>query len=182
MRRTHTCPWWFGYSFDNPLRRLVHDPAAILGGLVGPGHTAVDIGCGLGYFTLGMAELVGDTGRVVALDVQSSMVHRARRRVTRRGLAERVEFRVCAPERLGFAGPADFALAFWMVHEVSHPEAFLSEVRSFLGPSGRFLIVEPRVHVPRARFAETVELARQAGFEVGPGPRVRFSRAVVCTA
>jgi len=178
----HTCPWWFGYTFDNPLRRRIHDPALILGDLVRPGDTVADIGCGLGFFTVALAEMVGARGTVIAVDLQRQMLERTRRRAERRGLDDRIQFHACATDHVGVAGPVDFVLAFWMVHEVQHPTAFLAEVRSMLRPRGQFLIAEPRIHVPAARFARTVESARGAGFEVGAGPAVRFSRAVLCTA
>lgn len=178
----HTCPWWLGYSFDNPLRRFVHDPRSILGSLVEPDETALDIGCGLGYFSLALAELVGVKGRVVAVDIQPQMVFRARRRAERRGLAERIEFRVCGPDRLGVPGPIDFALAFWVLHEVADPEWLLGEVRSALRPGGRLLIIEPRGHVSGARFAAMAEQARAQGFGVSEKSGVRLSRAVICTA
>ena len=177
----HTCPWWFAYAFDNPLRRWAHDPEAILGPFVEPRDTAVDIGCGLGYFSLALAELVGPEGQVVALDIQREMLRRASGRAERRGLADRIDFRLCVPDRLGFAGSADFVLAFWVVHEVADPEGLLAEVSSFLEPDGRLLIVEPRGHVPAARFSATVELARDVGFDVTEGPGVRLSRSVVCS-
>jgi ubiquinone/menaquinone biosynthesis C-methylase UbiE len=180
VSRLHTCPWWLAYGIDNPLRRLVHDPAVLFRGLVAPGQTAVDIGCGLGFFSLGLARLVGATGQVVALDVQPEMVRRARRRAERRGLADRIEFRACEPRRLGFTGPADFALAFWMVHEVPDAGALLAEVRSFLRLGGHLLIAEPKGHVSPQRFAAMVDLARASGFEVVDRPPVRFSRSVVC--
>jgi SAM-dependent methyltransferase len=179
--RLHTCPWWLACAFDNPLRRLVHDPASLFRGLVTRGQTAVDIGCGLGYFSLALAELVGSAGKVVALDVQPEMVRRARRRAERRGVADRIDFRVCEPRWLGVTDPADFVLAFWMVHEVADPRALFEEVRSLLRPAGRFLIAEPRGHVSLSRFVATADLARASGFDVTAGPRIRFSRAVVCT-
>lgn len=177
----HTCPWWFGYTFDNPLRRLIHNPPAILSDLVGEGQTAVDVGCGLGYFSLALAQIVGARGTVIALDLQPQMVHRARRRAARRGVGDRIDFRVCAPDSLGLTVPVDFALAFWMVHEVADPRALLTEVRSSLRPSGHLLIVEPKIHVRSRRFEETVRLARATGFEVVEGPPVRLSRSVVCS-
>ena len=177
----HTCPWWFGYTFDNPLRRMVHDPRGILRGLVREGDTAVDIGCGLGYFSLALAEMVGPRGTVIALDLQPEMVRRARRRAAKGGVAGRIDFRICAVDRLGLDVPVDFALAFWMLHEVTDPGALLREVRASLRPSGRLHIVEPKGHVSRRRFDETVELARRAGFDVVEGPPVRLSRSVVCT-
>jgi hypothetical protein len=68
-----------------------------------------------------------------------------------------------------------------MVHEVPEPKRLLAEVRSFLRSSGHLLIAEPRLHVSGTRFSSTVELARDAGFRVVEGPRVRLSRCVVCS-
>jgi len=177
----HTCPWWFGYTFDNPLRKLFHDPLEILGKFVRPGQIAVDIGCGLGYFSIALARIVGPDGKVIALDVQSQMIQRARRRAERQGLANRIDFRICTPNRLDVTGPVDFVLAFWVIHELIDPQGLLLEIRSFLKPGGQLLIAEPKGHVPAARFTETVKLARLAGYKTSEGPPVRFSRTVVCS-
>ncbi len=166
----HTCPWWFGYTFDNPLRKLFHDPLEILGKFVRPGQIAVDIGCGLGYFSIALARIVGPDGKVIALDVQSQMIRRARRRAERQGLANCIDFRICTPNRLDVTGPVDFVLAFWVIHEVIDLQGLLLEIRSFLKPDGQLLIAEPKGHVPADRFAETVKLARLAGYKTSEGP------------
>lgn len=178
---THVCPWWFGYSFDNPVRRLVHDPASIFAGLVREGHVVADIGCGLGYFSLGLAELVGPAGRVIAIDVQQEMLKRAARRATRKGMDDRIDFRVCTPDSLGLSEKIDFALAFWMVHEVPDREAFFAEVGAALAPDGHLLVAEPIIHVTGPRFAETIDIARSSGLVVSTGPAVRFSRSIICS-
>lgn len=178
----HTCPWWFGYTFDNPLRRYVHDPAAIFDGLVAQGDRVVDLGCGLGYFTLALAELVGPAGRVVAVDVQSEMLSRARRRAAKRGLEGRIAFHQCAPDELGLVGAFDFALAFWMLHEVPDRRRFLEQVRSSLRQEGHLLIAEPKGHVPLRLFTRETQLAAEAGFIVHEGPKVRMSRSALCVA
>jgi len=180
-RDGHVCPWWFVYTFDNPIRRLVQNPHAILSGLVKEGQTVVDVGCGAGYFSLALAKLVGSRGKVLSLDIQPQILNMARRRAERRGLDGRIEFRLCGPDGLGLKDPVDFVLAFWMVHEVPDQEAFLREIKACLRPSGLFLLVEPKVHVPARRFEKTVEFARISGFEVVPGPNVWFSRSVICS-
>lgn len=177
----HTCPWWFVHSFDNPLRRLAQDPHAILAGLVGEGQTVVDVGCGAGYFTLPLAEMVGVEGRVLAMDLQQEMLDMARRRAKRRGVNDNIEFRRCDPNRLGLREAVDFALAFWMVHEVSDPRALLLEIKAHLKPEGALLVVEPKVHVTPSCFEATASLARAIGFRVAPGPKVFFSRAILCS-
>lgn len=174
----HTCPWWFGYTFDNPMRSIIHRPERVVGDFVKKGDTVADIGCGGGHFALGLARMVGEGGRVLAIDLQDEMLQRVRRRAKRRGLGGVVDLLKCTPDSLGISEPLDFALAFWMVHEVGDQRALLSEVRSLLKPSGVFLIAEPVIHVSDGRFEETVETALEAGFEVVSRPKIRFSRAV----
>jgi ubiquinone/menaquinone biosynthesis C-methylase UbiE len=174
-----TCPWWLLPTFDNPLRRLVQDPARILAGTVRPGDSILDVGCGMGYFTLTLAEMAGEEGRVIAADLQPQMLAGLRRRADRAGLTQRIQLLVSTPDRIGVTGPIDFALAFWMVHEVRQPEPFLREIFTALKPGGKLLIVEPRIHVPGPAFERTVNLAGSLGFVVTGRPRVRLSRAVL---
>ena len=68
----HVCTWWHAYSFDNPLRKLIHKPKRILGAYVKDGMTVMDVGCGMGHFSIGMANLVGEQGKVIASNLGSS--------------------------------------------------------------------------------------------------------------
>ena len=70
----HVCPWWGGYFIDNPLRRWVHNPHAILSPYVTTGMTVLDFGCGMGLFAIALAKLVGETGKVIAVDLQQQML------------------------------------------------------------------------------------------------------------
>lgn len=175
----HTCPPWLSIVLDNPLRRWLHRPAAMLRGLVHPGATVADLGCGPGVFTLAMAELVGPAGRVVAVDVEPAMLAHVRTRAEAAGVLPRVDLRRCEATRLGLREPLDFVLAFWMVHEVPDQEALLREVRANLAPRGWFLMAEPRVHVPAAAFERSVATARAVGLTPCATPPVRLSRAVL---
>ncbi len=164
---------------STPLRRLFHDPRRVLEGLVAPGDTAIDFGCGPGYFTLPLAEMVGPGGRVVAVDLQPAMLERVHERARAAGLAERITLQPCATDSLGELPAADAALAFWMVHEVPDVARFLGEVAAALKPGGRFLLVEPRGHVSAGAFAATIELAAAAGLRPMATPHVRLSRTTM---
>jgi ubiquinone/menaquinone biosynthesis C-methylase UbiE len=129
-----------------PLRRLLHDPRRILVGLIAPGAIAIDFGCGPGFFTLPMADMVGPDGLVVAVDLQGAMLDRVRLRAERAGLASRIRLQRCRTDTVGELPAADFALAFFMVHEVPDVERFLGELIGALKVGGRFLLVEPRGH------------------------------------
>ena len=175
----HVCPWWLAYTFDNPLRKLFHKPEKMLGKYVRPGMTVLDIGCGMGYFTLGLAELVGDSGKVIAVDLQQEMLDIMVKRVKKKGLAHRVLPHRAQPATLGVTTPVDFVLAFWMVHEVPAPAAFFKEVAAILKPSAKLLYAEPAFHVPEKRFNEICAAAEQSGLIFCRNLTIRFSRAAL---
>lgn len=175
----HVCPWRHAYWFDNVFRRLVHNPRKLYGPYVGPGSVALDVGCGMGFNSIGLARLVGPEGRIIAVDVQPEMLEVLGKRARRAGLGERVETRVCAPDSIGVNETVDFAVGFWMVHEVPDATALMRELHVCIRAGGRLLIAEPRFHVSRSDFAREIELAESAGFALAGRPKVRLSHAAV---
>ena len=106
------------------LRRFLHDPDALLASHVRPGMTVADIGCGMGYFSLALARLVGEKGQVLSVDLQQEMLDRVRTRALKQGLAGTIRTVLAGKNDITITGPVDFILTFWMVHEVArHPAA-----------------------------------------------------------
>ena len=178
----HLCPWWCAYTFDNPLRRLFHNPEKFLGPYVKPGMRCLDLGCGLGFFSLALAGLAGPSGRVVSVDLQWQMLRGVKTRAAKAGLDGIIQTRQCATDDLKVAdltGGIDFALAFYMVHEVPDPERFLGQVGQTLKPQSCFMIVEPLMHVTAAEFQDTLDAALETGLKIVERPKVKFSRAAV---
>lgn len=173
------CPWWLIRGFDNPLRRLVQKPEKILEGLVGCGDHCMDLGCGIGYFTIPMARMVGPSGSVTAVDLQPEMLEGVKRRAGRNDLLSRIRLHVSTPFSLQMNEAFDFILAFWMLHEVPDQFGMLREIHALLATGGRFLLVEPRVHVSAAAFRRSVSIAEAVGFAKKSEPRIFFSRAVL---
>jgi len=181
LRDKRVCPWWLAYTFDNPLRHVLHDPRKILGPYLRPGMTAVDIGCGMGFFSRDMAKIVGDSGSVISVDLQQEMLDITRMRAEKDGMSHRIRFIRAGQGSIGVTESADFVLAFWMVHEVDDTEKFFEQVFSILKSDGTFLIAEPKMHVTRSRFEEILSFARAAGFKISDMPRIRLSRAAALT-
>lgn len=175
----HVCPWWLCFTFDNPLRKLVHDPEKILKKYIKEGDAVVDIGCGMGFFSIGMAKLVGEKGRVVSVDVQDKMLERVRFRAQQKNLLSRITLHKCGFDKLGVTGQADFALAFWMSHEVRNKDSFFNEIVSFLKPGARFLLVEPKIHVKAPYFRKIADIAAKAGLKPCSEEKVGLSRAML---
>lgn len=176
---THVCPASHAGFLSTSLRRLIQKPEKILDGLVAPGQTAADIGCGPGFFTVPLAKMVGENGTVIAADLQPEMLDRLRAKASRLNITNTIKYHVCEPERIGITENLDFILAFYMVHEVPSADAFFRESRAMVNPGGRMLYVEPKFHVGRDEFQSTVALAGTAGWSPESFPKILLSRAVL---
>ena len=175
----HVCPWWFAYTFDNPVRRVFHKPETIFQDYLETGMTAVDIGCGMGYFSISMAEIVGAGGHVISVDLQQQMLDVVLSRARKAGFADRIQLHKCGENTLGLSAQADFVLTFWMVHEVPDVRRLVEQIPSLLKPKGKYLLAEPRIHVGALRFKEICDLVIRSGFHVIDRPSITMSRACV---
>ncbi len=176
------CPWWLGYILASPLRRLLYDPEEILRPYVREGMKVLDLGCGMGFFSLPAAVMVGKTGKVVCVDLQGKMIKGLLKRSGKAGLSDRIDARVCRPDSLALddiAGQIDFALAFALIHEVPDKKQLLSEISAAMKQTGKLLIAEPKGHVSKEGFDKTVSTARLAGFEVINDVSIRKSHAIL---
>lgn len=180
MKRTNRiCPVERAGHLDTKIRRWAQNPRKIVGPHLKRGMTILEVGCGPGFFTLDMADMVGETGRVIACDLQEGMLHKVRDKVQGTDLERRINLHRCDHNRIGVSEPVDFVLAFYMVHEVPDQGAFFREIHSVLKPGGLALVVEPPFHVSRRAFEETVERARAAGLTPVRRPRVLLSKTVL---
>ena len=173
------CPWWLCFTFDNPLRKLLHNPEAILRPYVHPGDRVIDLGPGMGYFTIPLARLVGPKGHVIAIDVQEKMLSALRSRAKKNGVSERIEAHLASQNSMGKHEPVDFILAFWMAHEVPDQSSFFREIRESLKPNGSLLLAEPIVHVPRKYFLRTLQAAIETGLVIKESPKIRLSHSAL---
>jgi len=164
----HVCPPWLGYLLLNPLRKLLENPDKMFGQFVRDGMVVLEPGCGMGYFTLALARMVGPDGRVVAVELQNKMLSVLSRRARKAGLSGIIELRQTAADGLGvedLSGEVDFAVAIHLVHEISDQGAFFAQIWKALKPGGKLLVVEPKGHVSLNSFKQTVATAKKTGFE-----------------
>jgi cyclopropane fatty-acyl-phospholipid synthase-like methyltransferase len=112
-------------------------------------------------------------------DVQIEMLRAIQKRARRANVEQRITLHLCKEDSLGLNIKFDFALAFWMVHEVPQQESFFREIRSLLKPDGKFLMSEPKIHVTKARYKETVEKAIRAGLTLKSYPDISLSRSAL---
>jgi ubiquinone/menaquinone biosynthesis C-methylase UbiE len=139
-------------------------PAELLAAIaVGPGMRVADVGCGPGFFALPLAEIVGETGRVYAIDDSPKMLRALAEGAAGRGFDDRAELREADAAATGLPVAAvDVTLCAFVYHEVADRAALLVELARITRPGGRVVMLDWRKGVAT---------------EHGPGDHVRLTRA-----
>ena len=164
-----TCPVWLGYGLNANVRKIIHNPTKMLGKFIELGMMVADIGTGMGYMTLPMAEMVGSQGKVIAVDIQEEMLLKMNEIALHRQLSDRIDIVQSKQENLmleNYHESIDFALMFMMVHEVSNKHQLFCDVEKALKPGGLLMVAEPIFHVSEKNFKETIDIALAIGFEI----------------
>jgi ubiquinone/menaquinone biosynthesis C-methylase UbiE len=178
----HVCPWYMGYLLASPLRRLFQHPEIILNPYVKKGMTVLEVGPGMGFFTLPLAKLVGESGKVICVELQQKMLDNLRKRADKSGLLWRIETRLCTQDSLqveDLTGKIDFALAFAVVHEIPDQKKLFVEVFNSLKKGGMVLVSEPTGHVTKEEFDNTLSVANAAGLKQTDTLSIKQSHAVI---
>ncbi|MDB6133565.1 MAG: Methyltransferase type 11 [Verrucomicrobiales bacterium] len=109
-----------------------------------PGWTICDLGCGNGYHSLTMSGMVGEKGKILAVDIQQPMLDMLGARAKGRGIDNiRTILGASHDPRLPEAS-CDLILLVDVYHELSHPEQQLQAMHKALKPDGMVALVEFR--------------------------------------
>jgi len=175
----HTCPWWLAYTWDNRIRNIFHNTEVILKPYINPGNTALDVGCGMGYFSIHMAKYIGEEGKVISVDIQKEMLTILKERSEKYGIENIIKTILSHGDLNDIRERIDFALNFWMLHEVDAQEKLVKQIYDLLNPGGKYLIVEPKIHTSKKYFKAIIEMCKKIGFRIVTYPNIMFSRSVL---
>lgn len=131
-----------GLIMGSRVRERLLDPLKTLQGAgIQPGETVLEVGCGTGFFTVPAAQLVGDQGCVVALDVLSGFVQEVSRKVQAADLKNvRIVKRDALVTGLD-ARSIDKVLLFGVIPFPSLPlDQLLPEMHRILKPEGSLAV------------------------------------------
>ncbi len=113
-----------------------------------PGMTVADIGAGTGYHSWRMAQRVGESGTVYAVDIQPEMIELLQRQMKRRGVTNvKPVLGTETDPKLPEAG-LDLALMVDVYHEFEYPHEMLAAIVRALKPGGRVVFVEYKAEDP----------------------------------
>jgi ubiquinone/menaquinone biosynthesis C-methylase UbiE len=175
------CSHSHSFFLDNFLRRIIQNPKKIVGSYIKTGDIVVDLGCGPGYFSIDMAKMVGESGKVFSVDLQKEMLEKVRGKAEKYNLADRMKYHNCPQDKIGLNDDikADFILAFYMLHETPDHSQFLNEVKNLLKKGGKFLIVEPLFHVSKKHFHKITQEVKNIGFKILDTPSKKGGRSLL---
>jgi ubiquinone/menaquinone biosynthesis C-methylase UbiE len=164
---SRACPYSWRWMLDNLPRRVVHPLRSTVDGFhIDRGHTVLELGPGIGYFTGEVARRLGPEGRLVCVDIQSEMIGALRRRLLREGVTNALPM---VGDALGLPladSSVDCAFLVTVLGELPDRPKALAELRRVLKPSGILSITET-LPDPDYQFADVVrDLCRASGFRL----------------
>lgn len=178
--KTRICPVEYSGSLDNKWRKWFQNPQKILAPYLKPGIKVLDIGCGPGFFSIEIAKMVGENGKVYSVDLQEGMLNIIKNKIAGTELESRIQLIKSNDDGFNIPEKVDFILAFYMVHEVPDKDNLFKLLKNLLNDNGKFLFIEPTLfHVSKKEFESSLQKAANAGFKVAEGPKLTFSHSAV---
>lgn len=163
------------FQHDDEERRKWQDPTAILEAVgLGPGMVFVDLGCGEGYFSFPAARIVGDEGRVYALDINPESIGHLTAFAEEEGVDNIIALVGEGESTVACEKCADVIFCGIVLHDFADPAKVLENARTMIKPNGKLVNLdwkkEPMTLGPplEMRFDETYasRLIEDAGFAV----------------
>ena len=138
-RFEHADEW--AKQFDDPARDEWQQPDKVVAAMsIKPGMTVADIGAGTGYFESRLSKAVGESGKVVAVDIEADMVRYMNERRTREKTWN-VSARLGTADDPGLHG-VDRILIVDTWHHIENREAYAKKLAAALNPGGMVFVVD----------------------------------------
>lgn len=138
------------------------------------GMTFIDVGCGYGFFTIPAAQIVGELGKVYAVDIDALSIDQLKRDAMEKSL-KNIHVEVAEAEETVFCREcADIVFYNSVLHDFRDPKKVLRNAKAMLKPTGKMVNVDwkkkstafgPPLQI---RFSEeqAVNIIKQAGFTI----------------
>ncbi len=129
-------------AFLDPIRRLFESPKKLIEPYVKDGQVVADLGCGSGYYTIALAELVGPEGKVYAVDLGKGCIRALEKKATKGGYRN-IEAHASSASNVSFIRnrSVDFVFANGLLCSMAeHRKEAVNEIKRILKEKGRAFI------------------------------------------
>ena len=123
------------------------------------GQRVLDVACGTGRGTVGLAQAVGTSGRVDALDLSEAMLDRARAKIEKLGLSGRVHFKHGNAKQLPYRDETFDLVYNGYMFDLIPFDGFLpilKEMARVLKPGGKLVLLNMSKQDERKTFYERI--------------------------
>lgn len=162
------------YKLDNPQRRMEIPPLETLEFLgLTMGNVVADIGCGIGYFSIPAASIVGNSAIVYALDISQEMIDELEKKSVELALPNIRAIKTGEYKLTLDDSSVDFIIMCNVFHEVEDKKRMMDEITRILKSGGIFSMIEwektERASGPpmedRISFEEAVNILSEKGYD-----------------
>lgn len=130
-------------KLDNPERRKILPPEATLEKLqLKKGDVVADLGCGIGYFSIPAAIIVGEMGKVYAMDISEEMLREVQERARENKVTNIETVKTSENSFIIDDETITYVFICNVLHEAENIGSFLEEVRRILAWEGKVAIIE----------------------------------------
>jgi predicted methyltransferase len=131
-------------NLERPERDEYQQPDKVIEALdLKPRMVVADVGAGSGYFTRRFARAVGETGKVLAVDIEQKMLDYNKQELDKLVMANRVRFVLVKPDDPSLPeNSVDLVFLCNAYHHVEHDGNYWAKITSALQPNGRVVIVD----------------------------------------
>ena len=143
MRLVHRDTKAYIAMLEGPARDAYQKPDEVIRALaLKPGEAVADIGSGSGYFTLRLAQAVGDTGHVYGVDIDPDLIRYLNRRIRDSGLRN-VQTVLSEPDDPLLPDRSiDRFLIVDTWHHIENQERYLALMKKLLKPGGEIVMID----------------------------------------
>jgi ubiquinone/menaquinone biosynthesis C-methylase UbiE len=130
-------------KLDSPERRKILPPEETLIKIgLNKNQIFIDIGCGIGYFSIPASKIVGHEGKVFALDTSKEMIDELRIRILKNKITN-IDTIISDPYHFHLdSNIGTFSFMANVLHEVEDKISFLKETNRILKKDGTLCIIE----------------------------------------
>ena len=126
-------------AFFDPIRRLFEPPQKLIEPYAKKGQVVADLGCGSGYYTFALAELVSPEGKVYAIDLDEKCIQSLKKKADKGGYRN-IEAHTSTASDVSFIKDksVDFVFAYGLLCSMAdRRESAIREIKRILKSTGQ---------------------------------------------